>query len=424
MKKYHNLDLITKLRIYNYVIELRRRSRIGAVTIKRILQEKLGVSIATATVDAWINHGATPIRGPTRNILIDDINLDLINIRKYQELSLEERLKLYEEALVLNSMGFKPSSITTVLKLKHGVEINKGTVGAWIYNNSRPRQANIRPPINLTPSVELAIIAAASVSDGSVTKEEKPRFSVQMKDHEPIELIIDCLEKVTGYRYKDYYSSSTGAYIVQSGRRALCEYLANESNILDLLHRFLTEFLRMFFEAEGGPVGTIVKKSRKADLTRIIFHASIAVSNSNIRILEEARKELLHLGIRSSIRLKARAGETKTIRGQEIRYKKPCYEVIITSNDSIKRYSEKIGFISRRKREKLDDIINILEKYGKTEEGAIEWVRRYRYCEGGRERWIRRQTLLSREEAISELSRLLRERRKNEQAVADHTNYH
>ena len=422
MKKYRDLDLTTRLRIYNHAMELRRQG-FGAIFIRKIIQEKFGISVGTATVNAWINHGIAPVREHVRRAITDDTNLKLTKVKKYQELSLEGRIKLYEEALHLASMGYKPSSIATILKLRHGVEIIKQTVRGWIYQNCRPRRTNMRPPINLMPSRELAVIAANSISDGSVTKEMKPRFSTQMKDHEPVELIIDCLEKITSFRYKHQYCPSVGTYYIASGRRALCEYLRNEDNILNLLHRFPREFIRMFFEAEGSPIGTIVKQSRQigSSRTTLIFAASISASNNNIKLLKEIQNELRNFGIRSSIRMKSKAGEIRIIRGREVRFNKPCYELAITCKDSITRYGEEIGFISKRKREKLDDIIDILEKYGRSKEGAVEWIRRYEYRRRGRERWIKRESPLTYEEAISELMRLVRERLKNEtvQVTAD-----
>jgi len=415
MKSYHGLDIATKVKIYKFAMELRRRG-LGATWIRKIIQEKFGILIGEATIKTWSYRGVAPVKGAARKILIDGIDLKLDNVKSYEELSLEERMKLYEGAVRLASMGYKPSSIATALKLKHGVKISRGAVYGWIHRNSRPRRTNMRPPINLMSGRELAVIAANSISDGSVTKERRPRFSTQMKDREPVELIIECLEKVTGFRYKPQYCPSAGAYYVASARRILCEYLRNEDNLLRLLRRFPREFIKMFFEAEGGPAGFIAIRSYKVGRPRItaFFNAVISVYNTNIKLLEEIQDKLRSFRIRSSISMKAKAGEINIIDGREVSYSKPCYRLMITHKDSIIRYGEEIGFISIRKQEKLNDIINILEKHGKTKGGAMEWIRRYEYREGGRERWVKRESTLPREEAISELTRLLRERLKGQ----------
>jgi len=120
-----------------------------------------------------------------------------------------------------------------------------------------------------------------------------------MKDPEPVNLIIKCLEKITGFRYKRQYRASGGIYYVTSTRRALCEYLRSEDNILSFLQNFPREFIRMSFEDEGGPVGIIGIRSYKVRRSRITayFKAVISAYNSNIKLLEEVRDKLRDLGI-------------------------------------------------------------------------------------------------------------------------------
>ena len=414
MRAYHTLDIVTKVKIYKFAMELRRRG-LGATRVRKIIQEKFGILMSEATIKTWIYRDVTPVKGAARKILIDGIDLKLDDVKSYEELSLEERMKLYQEALRFVSMGYKPSSIATALKLKHGVEISRQAVHDWIHRNRRPRRTKMRPPINLTPSQELAVIAASSISDGSVTKETRARFAAQMKDREPIDLIIECLEKITSFRYKYQYCPSVGAYYIASARRALCEYLRNEENILYLLRRFPREFIRMFFDAEGGPAGIIAMRSYKVRRPRVtaFFNAIISVYNSNIKLLKEIQDKLRTLGIRSLIRMRLKAGEIVIVLGRMVRCNKSCYQLVITRKDSIIRYGEEIGFISKRKREKLEDIIDILERYGKSREGAVEWIRRYEYRRKGGQRWIKRELPLTREEAVSELTKLLKERMKN-----------
>ena len=171
----------------------------------------------------------------------------------------------------------------------------------------------------------------------------------------------------------------------------------------------------MFFDAEGGPAGIIAMRSYKVRRSRAtaFFNAIISVYNSNIKLLKEIQDKLRTLGIRSLIRMRLKAGEIVIVLGRMVRCNKSCYQLVITRKDSIIRYGEEIGFISKRKREKLEDIIDILERYGKSREGAVEWIRRYEYRRKGGQRWIKRELPLTREEAVSELTKLLKERMKN-----------
>lgn len=62
--------------------------------------------------------------------------------------------------------------------------------------------------------------------------------------------------------------------------------------------------------------------------------------------------------------MESKEGETSIIHGREVRFNKPCYVLVIIGKDSIIRYGEQIGFISKRKQEELEDIVDILKKHG------------------------------------------------------------
>ena len=60
----------------------------------------------------------------------------------------------------------------------------------------------------------------------------------------------------------------------------------------------------------------------------------------------------------------------------------------------------------------MEDVSNILERFGLTEDAAVEWIRMYRYERGkGRERWFKRDRPLSRKEALKEYKKFLSSRR-------------
>jgi len=49
--------------------------------------------------------------------------------------------------------------------------------------------------------------------------------------------------------------------------------------------------------------------------------------------------------------MESKEGETNIIHGREVRFNKPCYELMIVGKDSIIRYDEQIGFISKKAKE-------------------------------------------------------------------------
>ncbi len=92
--------------------------------------------------------------------------------------------------------------------------------------------------------------------------------------------------------------------------------------------------------------------------------------------------------------------------------KRDCYSLQIGGRESIVRYRDEIGFVTTRKRRKLDDISYILTEFGTGWEAAVEWIRRYEYRMGeGRQRWFRRSRPLEWGEAEREYERFLSRRR-------------
>ncbi|MEM3922299.1 MAG: hypothetical protein QXG25_05410 [Nitrososphaerota archaeon] len=135
--------------------------------------------------------------------------------------------------------------------------------------------------------------------------------------------------------------------------------------------------------------------------------------NTNLQLLQVISGELARLGISSKISLAHKAGRVSISRSRGIIItRKDCYSLRISRAESIKRYAAEIGFISERKRGKLADIIEIYEAYGCGMDAAIEWMRRYEYRLCGRERWMRRDQQISREQAEAELQAYLSLKRK------------
>lgn len=56
-------------------------------------------------------------------------------------------------------------------------------------------------------------------------------------------------------------------------------------------------------------------------------------------------------------------------------------------------------------------MIEIYQKYGNGREAVIEWIRKYAYRKNGRERWIRREQPLTREESELELQAYIKLRK-------------
>lgn len=382
--QYKYLDLYQKIKIYNLVMKM-RENNLGGKWISRFIKDQFGIVIGKTTIRRWFK-GRTPLKFLSRELLSKSLQI-LSTIynngvpKEYNDLSLKEALMIHEKVLQLYSIGLRASNISNLLKLNN-LHINMEIINKWVQKGCRPRKTNLEP----TP--ELAMIASASVSDGCISKKQG-MFSLQMKDREPVELIAECLKKICQRgKYHLNYIPSNGTYAVSCRRKDLVDYLKYEKNILMLLQRYPIEFIRFFFEAEGGPNVTITYTQG-----RTYFDFEISATNSNLKLLKAIQKQLKLLGIDSRIRLKARAGTTNYLCGRTFTLKKNCYRLSIWKKESILRYNEVIGFISKRKKEKLNDLVNIIKTHKKSKERSIEWTKLYRYYKRGKPGWVKEPQL-------------------------------
>ena len=402
LKRYKSLDFKDRLKV-NLIIRRLRRKGFGSRKIVKILRDVFKIQIGRTTVRNIINH-KTPISRVPEDILEDAVKSTLDTAKKYADLNREERQKIREDFDRICSTGCGPYIAARILELKYHVELTTGLVGGWYYRNSQP-QGKCPTKLN-PPTKELAVIAATRISDGSVKNTNRKCLKLEMKDVEPVEYFAEQLTKITErLGYSIGQNNSKQSFEVKTYRKDLIEYLQNEDNIIRLLKLYPKDSLKMLFEADGGVCGSIsILRSKK----KIRFQASVYLTNTKKWLLDEVSKLLNEMGIKNNVRLYVKAGRTHRIRGCQVVTKKDCYILSITEKGSIIRYSEMIGFISKRKQGKLIDVTDILERYGTTQEAAVEWIKRYERHKKGKQRWIKRELPLTYKEAVSELTKFIR----------------
>ncbi|MEM1742979.1 MAG: LAGLIDADG family homing endonuclease [Nitrososphaerota archaeon] len=334
----------------------------------------------------------------------------------YMVSSKDLRVKMYEDALRLHKSGIRCLRIVKTLKEKYGVAPGYATVWRWVHAIRKPAYEYHGKP-NLSLTSKLALLAAASVSDATISKTKNSIcFEVEMKDLEPVSLISQCLSEVLSrptpypiYRrvrkkfhtiYNIYVTEIF--YVTKAESKELCLFLRDKENIYKLLDIYPDSFIKMFFECEGGVSVSLSKQPLE-------FYARIFAANTNLQLLRKIVKKLMEMGINSRIILVNHAGYVNNSPYGRIILTKNCYQITIEQKKSIKEYFKKISFISKRKVEKLRDVIEILENYN-YHERALEWIRRYSYMKHGREKWIKRIQMISVEEAMSELERYVQQK--------------
>lgn len=400
LHSYHQLDPDKKIEIYRCAIMLRRNG-LGYKRIKRLIEKDFNIKIGLTTIRNWFNKNTTPmgLGSLVRDIMDSPVNKKLMG-RNYEELNAYERLNLRNEALRLHTKGCGPYKVRKILRLKYGIDIPRGAITGWIYRSSLPQG---RKKIDPTDS-NLAIPAALSISDGSIYKGKRGALSFQMKDKDPADFFVERLRELTDrISYKVGYDKKKSVYYKRIYRKDLVNFLSNQENIISLLNSNPKEFIRAYFECEGGPCGSIKmnKKSRTVE-----FESMIVVTNTNERVLDVVREKLAEMGIHATKKVQVRRGRKTIIRGKEAITKKDCYALVICRKDSIIKFYEMIGFISRRKQEKLKDIVNILTRYRTKESRAIQWIRLYEPRRSGKEKWVKRMKPLTLKEAKKALKKL------------------
>ena len=223
-----------------------------------------------------------------------------------------------------------------------------------------------------------------------------------MKDKELAEEASKVFARVMG-RKKPYAVGrfSDGRFYLEVQSRELADHLLEREMVLMYLEESPLEFLKAFFDCEGSISAFINTYGR--------FRAEIDIINTDLELLKRILTKLEELGIKGKLVLAHRKGKVLVSSRGRITARKDCYSVAIYRIRGIIKFARMIGSSIPRKREKLQDVANILERFGTTEDAAVEWIRMYRYERGrGRERWFKREKILSLEEARAVYKAFLR----------------
>ncbi len=315
------------------------------------------------------------------------------------------RLELYRRVLELREGGASYRAIQRAIKEEYGVRISRSHISYWVRGLHTPDREPYNIP-DLSKRGELAWVAGVYVGDGSIKVNRKGRFlSLKVKDRELAEVAARKLAVVMG-RERPYAVGqlSDGRYYVQVQSRELADILLDRRRLLDLLEERPVEFIQAFFDCEGYASGLVSGQGS--------FIAKVGAANTDHALLERIGEKLAELKVFSKIYTLYPKGKViATSKGRSVA-RRDCYQLHVVRQESIVRFHREVGFVTPRKREKLRDIVDILETLGTGREAAVEWVRRYKYrLGGGRERWFRRRQPLSWSEAEREYERIVAWRR-------------
>jgi intein-encoded DNA endonuclease-like protein len=120
-------------------------------------------------------------------------------------------------------------------------------------------------------------------------------------------------------------------------------------------------YVRGLADGESGP-RFYMHKGKTGKLYPNNRH--VVISNTDLGLLRTASEILVRVGILSTIYLERKAGMGKS--------KKDAYALVITSGESLKRFSELVGFTNPDKAEKLRRVVASYKRFIKTVKSPLD----------------------------------------------------
>ena len=329
------------------------------------------------------------------------------------------RIRMYDAVMKEyfdKSKKLSISYLVSWLKQHFGKSVNDisrqtlySLVHGWVKRGVSPYNEAKTPSIKwLKPSPELAYILGALLGDGNWRKRgTKTKISLRVKEYDFALAYARCYDVVEGKRNGEptqpYYYKKMKVWVVDVTSITLYTLLKPfkiqkikpfvESNI-----NTIRAFLRGFFDAEGEC------SNRKSD-------RRVACSNKNYELIQYVMELLRKIGIESKLRWK----KSKTSKGRSTY----IWRLYIYGR-YIKRYADLVGFVIKKKRDTLQEIINderyqvryfmeFLDEILQSKETIVEFLRKffkYRGCRSKTDRFTRVQFKLAEDaEAISTMLR-------------------
>jgi intein-encoded DNA endonuclease-like protein len=295
------------------------------------------------------------------------------NIREIRKLTLEERIRLYNEAI-----NFRKKYGWGRVLIARKIGVLPGTVEGWINKGVKPTtKYNM---FRCKVSRELSYVIGVIFGDGSVTK--SGYISLKAMDRDFVEKFALCLTKILNKNCP--VRKSKGVYYVWIGCKLFCNFIRNGFEYLKpFIESYPKDFIQGFADSEGSPNVTIYR-----DRSKKRFDARVVVATNTNRALLEYIQNLLRrfFDIKSNISLNVKAGKVRILKGRIVKTTKNAYRLTIDRFSDSKKFLRIIGFSIARKQEKLKDSLEIKQKYGSGTEAINAWLRLYKKVNG---EWIK-----------------------------------
>lgn len=286
---------------------------------------------------------------------------DKFTKNKTTALPIETRLKAYYETLRLKKETLSAVEIWRKLRSK-GIDIKYETIRRWFTGFSNPyRKLNTIKKFD----GDLVTIMGLIIGDGSFYKVIKNglytegRVCFAVNDKDLAEEFAFLLSKVLGRKklYSVRFDSKRNIYVIDKSSKHLVEFLLKPLNELKpVIEKYPQNFIMGLFDAEGSVVIRFTKNKRV--YPRIFF------TNSDMELIKYVKSLLEKFSIASTIQINTMAGKYKFIKGKYTATNKTCYNLCIENIEGARKFNSLVGFITKRKMDKLNKIVTLIEKYG------------------------------------------------------------
>lgn len=262
--------------------------------------------------------------------------------RTTSDMDIEERMKLYRKAMRLREeKGWGKRRIA------REINISEDVVKGWLYYGYRPD--GWERYIEIEPSPALSYVIGVFWGDGWINHDETRGYVIGLTatDSDFVEefnrQLCSVLDKEKLYALIDQKNGKQKK--VSGSSKQLYDFLDGSlESQKEYIEEYPTDFLRGFFDSEGGA-------------NQSGYDKRVYCYNTNKTLLEYVKKLLDDLGISSNICQIYKSGSVGTIEGRDLVRTKDGYQLLIRSSDNIRKFKQTVGFSIRRKQEALNNLL-------------------------------------------------------------------
>ncbi|MAG16427.1 hypothetical protein CMO88_05200 [Candidatus Woesearchaeota archaeon] len=311
------------LRIYNYVLKLRKEKNVGQRLIRKEINKKFGITISEATISGWIHHHNIPY------------NQERTQFKTKPKLEKKTLYDLYvKQKLSASDIGLK-SKVSTIIVINwlrsygikvrtHKESMNTPQIKKELANLKLKRP--LKKYKNLT--LEKAYILGVLAGDGYINNKV---IALEIrKDEEFIKEFTRCMEAVYGIKYIYVYKTNRNTFLFKVSAMLLSKDLLRYGTFRTMTWRVPQEILN---SNNKKIISTFLKG---------LYDSDGWVSKYYVMILSGSRKGLIDVS-----KLLSKLGIENKF--QQKKYPK----LYINRKENLKLFKDMIGFTIKRKMYKL-----------------------------------------------------------------------